>query len=296
MAEEGEQIHGDGGSNAGKWILMIVALLVVAAAGYGFYIEHNAIEKLTGDLATSQAQVKELQNRMQTSEAEEETLAQQAGMTKKELAQRTKQLQAEQRAAAERLEQQQKASISAVSGDIAGVKTDVGGVKTDLNCRVLNEHLQPIQGLYAAGEVAGMAGGHINGRAGLEGTMLGPAIFSGRVAGAWAAQAAGQSRDVDGRITHTLQAPLEKLLLPGHAHAVHGVVEDDEKDGQPEIHGGVDLEAGHEERSIAKALTWRWNDGETPHSSHGSSGKYFRARYFRANIPDEWLHRTVGFS
>ncbi len=41
------------------------------------------------------------------------------------------------------------------------------------------------------GTVAGMAGGHINGQAGLEGTMLGPSIFSGRVAGAWAAQEAG---------------------------------------------------------------------------------------------------------
>jgi predicted oxidoreductase len=56
---------------------------------------------------------------------------------------------------------------------------------------VLDKHFEPIAGLYAAGEVAGMAGGHINGRAGLEGTMLGPAIFSGRVAGGWAAQAAG---------------------------------------------------------------------------------------------------------
>ena len=36
-----------------------------------------------------------------------------------------------------------------------------------------------------------MAGGHINGKAGLEGTMLGPALFSGRVAGAWAAREAG---------------------------------------------------------------------------------------------------------
>jgi hypothetical protein len=132
MADEGEQVHVDSGSNAGKWILLVLALLVVAAAGYGFYTEHNSIQKLTADLTASQAQVKELQNRMQTSEAEEETLAQQAGMTKKELAQRTKQLQAEQRAAAERLEQEQKASITAVSGDIAGVKTDVGGVKTDL--------------------------------------------------------------------------------------------------------------------------------------------------------------------
>lgn len=36
-----------------------------------------------------------------------------------------------------------------------------------------------------------MAGGHINGRAALEGTMFGPSLFSGRVAGAWAAQEAG---------------------------------------------------------------------------------------------------------
>jgi chromosome segregation ATPase len=130
--DEGEQIHVESHSNAGKWILLIVAILVVAAAGYAHYTTHIALEKLTADLAGSQAQVKELQNRMQTAEAEGETLAQQAGMTKKELAQRTAQLQAEQKAAATRLEQEQKAQITAVSGDIAGVKTDVGGVKTDV--------------------------------------------------------------------------------------------------------------------------------------------------------------------
>jgi flavocytochrome c len=70
-------------------------------------------------------------------------------------------------------------------------RKNFGGVKTDVRCRVLNRHFEPIPGLYAAGEVAGMAGGHINGKAGLEGTMLGPAIFSGRVAGGWAAHEAG---------------------------------------------------------------------------------------------------------
>lgn len=64
-------------------------------------------------------------------------------------------------------------------------------MKTDLRCRVLTPGLEPIPGLYAAGEVAGMAGGHINGKAGLEATMLGPAIFSGRVVGGWAAHEAG---------------------------------------------------------------------------------------------------------
>jgi flavocytochrome c len=70
-------------------------------------------------------------------------------------------------------------------------RKNFGGVKTDLHCRVLNKYFEPIPGLYAAGEVAGMAGGHINGKAGLEGTMLGPSVFSGRVAGAWAANEAG---------------------------------------------------------------------------------------------------------
>ena len=70
-------------------------------------------------------------------------------------------------------------------------RKNFGGVKTDIRCRVLNRFFEPIPGLYAAGEVAGMAGGHINGKAGLEGTMLGPSIFSGRVAGGWAAHEAG---------------------------------------------------------------------------------------------------------
>ena len=77
-------------------------------------------------------------------------------------------------------------------------RKNFGGAKTDLKCRVLDKHFEPIGALYAAGEVAGMAGGHINGRAGLEGTMLGPSIFSGRVA-AVAAHAAGHGRGFVGK-------------------------------------------------------------------------------------------------
>ena len=78
-------------------------------------------------------------------------------------------------------------------------RKNFGGVKTDKQARVLDRHFDPIPGLFAAGEVAGMAGGHINGRAGLEGTMLGPSLFSGRVAGGWAAQGAGFGRGFIGR-------------------------------------------------------------------------------------------------
>ena len=135
MADEGEQVPMENQSNAGKWFLVVLAIVVIAAAGYAQYSNHLAIQRLNSDLAGSQAEVKELQNRMQTSEAQEETLARQAGMTKKELAERTRELQAQQKAAEQRLEQEataQKAQISAVSGDVAGVKTDVGGVKTDV--------------------------------------------------------------------------------------------------------------------------------------------------------------------
>ena len=132
MADEGDQMHMEPQSNAGKWILIVLGILAVAGFGYAHYTTHLAVEKLTSDLSASQSQVKELQNRMQTAEAQEETLARQAGMTKKELAQRAAALQAEQKAAVARIEEQQKAQISEVTGEISGVKTDVGGVKTDV--------------------------------------------------------------------------------------------------------------------------------------------------------------------
>jgi len=70
-------------------------------------------------------------------------------------------------------------------------RKNLGGVRTDLRCRVLNQQGQPLPGLYAAGELCGQAGGHIAGKRALEGIMIGASLFSGRVAGAWAAHEAG---------------------------------------------------------------------------------------------------------
>jgi hypothetical protein len=132
MADEGDQMHMEQQSSAGKWILTVLAILVIAGFGYAHYSTHLAMEKLTQDLAGSQAQVKELQNRMQTEESQDDALREKVGLTKQELAQRVAELRAQQKATATRLENEQKAQMGQVSGEIAGVKTDVGGVKTDV--------------------------------------------------------------------------------------------------------------------------------------------------------------------
>ena len=59
-------------------------------------------------------------------------------------------------------------------------RKSLGGVAVDLSCRVLDGQGRSIPGLYAVGELAGVGG--INGKAALEGTMLGPSILMGRVA------------------------------------------------------------------------------------------------------------------
>lgn len=59
-------------------------------------------------------------------------------------------------------------------------RKSMGGVAIDMQCRVLDKLRQPIPGLYAVGELAGLAG--INGKSALEGTFLGPCVLTGRVA------------------------------------------------------------------------------------------------------------------
>lgn len=64
----------------------------------------------------------------------------------------------------------------------------LGGLHTNLQSQVLNANGRPIEGLFAAGEVAGFGGGGYHGYNALEGTFLGGCIFSGRAAGKAVAQ------------------------------------------------------------------------------------------------------------
>ena len=126
------EMHYGTESNAGKWILIILAVLYVAGSAYFLFNLRGRLDQADKNQAASKAEIAELTNRMQSAEASEETLAHQLGMTKKELAERAADLQRQQRAAEARLSEQQKQQISQVSGEVAGVKTDVGGVKTDV--------------------------------------------------------------------------------------------------------------------------------------------------------------------
>jgi len=73
-------------------------------------------------------------------------------------------------------------------------RKSMGGLAIDADTRVVDEAGRPIRGLYAAGEVTGVAG--INGSYGGEGTFLGPSVYLGRLAGrAVAAGTTGLRRD-----------------------------------------------------------------------------------------------------
>jgi chromosome segregation ATPase len=138
MADEDEQIaevHTGSEGSAGKWILLLLAVIYVAGSLYFLFNLRERIDQLGKGQTASNAQIAELSKRMQSAEADSETLATQLGMTKKELASRSTELQREQaaqRASQQRLADEQKQQFTQVNGEVANVKTDVGGVKTDV--------------------------------------------------------------------------------------------------------------------------------------------------------------------
>jgi hypothetical protein len=135
---EGEQphvYHPEPQSNFGKWILIVLAVAYAGASSFFIYDQHGKLEKVTQDQTVSQKQIGDLTKRMQSAEGDSETLAHQLGMTKKELASRTDQLQHQQQVAAATIAAQaaeEKKDVNAVAGEVGSVKTDVGGVKTDV--------------------------------------------------------------------------------------------------------------------------------------------------------------------
>ncbi len=62
-------------------------------------------------------------------------------------------------------------------------RKSLGGIQTDLESRVLKADGSVMEGLFAAGEVAGFGAGGAHGYNVLEGSFLGGCIFTGRAAG-----------------------------------------------------------------------------------------------------------------
>lgn len=85
--------------------------------------------------------------------------------------------------------------LARADGPLIAVKLNIltrkslGGLETNLDGQVLEQHGQPMQGLFAAGEVAGFGGGGVHGYRALEGTFLGGCIFTGRTTGRAVAKA-----------------------------------------------------------------------------------------------------------
>ncbi len=107
-------------------------------------------------------------------------------------------------------------------------RKSMGGPLINIYAQVMDTASLPIPGLYAAGELTGVAG--INGKHGGSGTFLGPSVMTGRIAGK---AAAGASRAVQEPVRYTpLQLPQEQIIpnrapgQPGYWHydAVHRLV------------------------------------------------------------------------
>jgi len=139
---EGEQptvYHPEPQSNIGKWVLIVLFVAYAGASAFFIYDQHGKLEKVTQDQAASQKQIGDLTKRMQSAEGDSETLAHQLGMTKKELAARTDQLQHQQQIASATIAAQaaeEKKDVNAVAGEVGSVKTDVAATKASLEATI----------------------------------------------------------------------------------------------------------------------------------------------------------------
>jgi flavocytochrome c len=105
-------------------------------------------------------------------------------------------------------------------------RKSMGGPAINIHAQVVDESGLPIPGLYAAGELTGVAG--INGQHGGSGTFLGPSVITGRVAGKAAGNTSqAKEESVRYRPLKKNPAPTSDVApdfdLPGYWHydAVH---------------------------------------------------------------------------
>ena len=85
MGEPVSEVHIERESNTGKWILLALAIIYVAGSLYLTLSVRAHLDRLSRDYAGSKVEIAELTRRVQSAEANDETLAHQVGITKKEM-------------------------------------------------------------------------------------------------------------------------------------------------------------------------------------------------------------------
>ncbi len=117
-------------------VVLGVAAVYVAASLWFMVDMRGRLEKLEGRQSASEVASADMGKRLTGTQAElkSETsaLAGRLGMTQKQLASRAATLQREQQEAEQRLTEQQKQQMTAVTGEVQGVKSEVGGVKSEV--------------------------------------------------------------------------------------------------------------------------------------------------------------------
>jgi hypothetical protein len=134
--QEGQRVEPAARGNAVRNVLLAVAVIYVVASLYFLIDSRSRIDKLETTQKAAAAENAQLLKRLGIAEsslkAETQALAQKVGMTEKDIAARTANLQRQQKESEQRLSEQTKKQVGAVSGEVAGVKTELGGAKTDI--------------------------------------------------------------------------------------------------------------------------------------------------------------------
>ena len=135
MSEEPEmmeELPPSGGGALLRNVLLAIAGLYVLGSLYAMFGMSGRISKMEAKQVTAEAEAVKQAKLNDRLLATTEALGGKLGMTEKDLAARTAELQRQQKAAESRITEKQQKAIGEVSGEVAGVKTEVGGVKTDV--------------------------------------------------------------------------------------------------------------------------------------------------------------------
>ena len=130
MSEEPEmmeELPPSGGGALLRNVLLAIAGLYVLGSLYAMFGMSGRISKMEAKQVTAEAEAVKQAKLNDRLLATTEALGGKLGMTEKDLAARTAELQRQQKAAESRITERQQKAIGAVSGEVAGVKTEVVG-------------------------------------------------------------------------------------------------------------------------------------------------------------------------